>query len=60
MAHSATPQDWLDQALVHHFIRTLGRRPTPAELARHQKATGPRNRLSDRARRGMAQLINRF
>ena len=49
-----------DQALIHQFIRVVGRRPTPEELGRYE---GPRSRVSlpppRRARRGFARLIVR-
>jgi hypothetical protein len=49
-----------DQALIHQFIRVVGRRPTPEELGRYE---GPRYRVSlpppRRARRGLARLIVR-
>jgi hypothetical protein len=49
-----------DQALIHQFIRVVGRRPTPEELGRYE---GPRSRVSlpppRRARRGLGRLIVR-
>ncbi|MCW2833312.1 MAG: hypothetical protein JWN68_1265 [Nocardioides sp.] len=61
MTPSATPQDCPDQALVHHFIRIFGRRPTPDEVARYQLVRSRIKRcFPARARRGMAQLIVRL
>jgi hypothetical protein len=49
-----------DQALIHQFIRVVGRRPTPEELRRYDSA---RSRVSlpppRRARRGLARLMVR-
>jgi hypothetical protein len=50
-----------DQALVHQFIRVVGRRPTPEELRRYQSArSGVSLFLPRRARRGLARLIVRL
>ena len=50
-----------DQALVHQFIRIVGRRPTPEELRRYESARSRRSlRLPSRARRGLARLIVRL
>ena len=61
MTSPATSTDWGDQALVHHYIRVFGRRPTADDLVRYQRA---RSRLSlgfpARARRRAAQLIVRL
>jgi hypothetical protein len=49
-----------DQALIHQFIRVVGRRPTPEELRRYDSA---RSRVSlpppRRGRRGLARLMVR-
>jgi hypothetical protein len=49
-----------DQALIHQFIRVVGRRPTPEELRRYHSA---RSRVSlpppRRARRCLARLMVR-
>ena len=61
MTPPATSTDWPDQALVHHFIRVFGHRPTPEELARYQRARSSlRMRLPARARRRVAQIIVRL
>ena len=50
-----------DQALVHQFIRVVGRRPTPEELGRYQTSrSGAILGLPSRARRGLARLITRL
>jgi hypothetical protein len=50
-----------DQALVHQFIRVVGRRPTPEELRRYHSARSHLSlRLPRRARRGLARLMGRL
>jgi hypothetical protein len=50
-----------DQALVHQFIRVIGRRPNPEELRRYQSARSRVSlRLPSRARGGLARLIVRL
>lgn len=50
-----------DQALVHRFIRVVGRRPTPDELRRYEEARFRVSlRLPSRVRRGTARLIGRL
>lgn len=50
-----------DQALVHHFIRTFGRRPSAEELARYELGEPrPGMCLGSRARRRAAQAIVRL
>jgi hypothetical protein len=50
-----------DQALVHQFIRAVGRRPTPEELGRYHSARSHVSlRLPRRARRRLARLMGRL
>jgi hypothetical protein len=49
-----------DQALVHQFIRAVGRRPTAEELGRYRSARSVSLQLPRRARRGLARLIVRL
>ena len=54
----ASPADGPDQALVHHFIRVFGHRPTPAELARYERRRyGPALPLVTRVRHEAFRLI---
>lgn len=58
MTTPAISTDRPDQALVHHFTPVFGHRPTPAELARYQRARlSLWTRLPARARRRLAQII---
>jgi hypothetical protein len=51
-----------DQALVHHFIRVVGRRPATSEELRQYPSAHSRLilRLSSRLRRDLARLISRL
>ena len=54
----ATSASGPDQALVHHFIRVFGHRPTPVELARYeQRRSRAMLPLSARVRHEAFRLI---
>ena len=61
-----TPSTGDDHCLVHHFIRTHGRRPSPDELrALHEHAdaarhTVPASAITRAVRRELAKLVSRW
>lgn len=61
MSHTASWSPEPDQALVHAFIRLVGRRPTPEELVRYQQGRARAAlRLPRGARRSAARIIARL